>query len=87
MDKDQTVSLVKAGVGFAGSIGAGIIVNSAVSNQCFNPTPIQKPFIWLAKFAIGGAVSEVVTKQTNQQIDEIVAAIDAYRNKVEAADG
>lgn len=77
------LSITKAVVGIATSIGVGTVIGNAVrATTPATLTTIQKVTIGIGTFVVGGVISDLAVKQTNRMIDEAAATFREARKGI-----
>lgn len=79
MKKKKIISTVKSGVGFVVSVGVGAIVGNLVkSTTPVDTSKIVKACIKVGSLVLSGAVGDIASKYTNEQIDEAVIFAEGF---------
>lgn len=76
------VAMAKFIISNVAGLSSSYIVKGIINNNVAPQTSIDSAMLFIGKFAIGGMVSEAVTRSTNQRLDDIEGLYHKYNDEL-----
>lgn len=72
------VALAKFIISSAAGLSSSYIAKCIINNHVVPTTVVEKSMLFVGRFAIGGMVSQAVTTNTHQRLNEIERMVEQY---------